>query len=92
MFRRTRQHSGKKAQQEARRLVRADPEVWQRGKDRAAFVLRRVRESLPLQLQNKVRSSICNILDSTDPADLSRITLPKEVIDVIERLVTIGTE
>jgi hypothetical protein len=41
-FRRVRKYVGKECQVRARQQVRANPETWQRGKDRAAFVLQHI--------------------------------------------------
>jgi hypothetical protein len=90
-FRRTRQYNGKSAQVEARRRVRANPEIWQRGKDRAAFVLKHVRDTLPLRLQNKVRSSVHGLLESISVEELWRVKVPPEIISLLGELVTRAT-
>jgi hypothetical protein len=48
---------------EARKIVRADPATWQRGRSRAHFVLSEVRKSLPSKHQNRVRSSVSDLID-----------------------------
>ncbi len=90
-LRRTRQFSGKTAQVEARRRVRANPEIWQRGKDRAEFVLRHVRNTLPSSLQNKVRASISKMLDSIPSEKLWQVKVPSEIATLIDELVTRAT-
>lgn len=87
-FRRTRQHTSKAAQAEARKRVRTDPGIWQRGKDRAAFVLQHVRATLPLPLQNKVRGSIHKLLEAIPVEDLRRVKVPAELISLLDELVT----
>jgi energy-coupling factor transporter ATP-binding protein EcfA2 len=86
-FRRTRQYSGKEAQSAARLIVRSSPADWQRGKDRAAYVLRHVRTSLPISVQNKVRSSIAKMIQSIPPAILSQVDVPAEIVELLEVLV-----
>ncbi|MHC8334138.1 ATP-dependent nuclease [Pseudomonas sp. LB3P25] len=86
-FRRTRQYSGKEPQSAARLIVREKPAIWQRGKDRAEFVLRHIRKSLPIPEQNKVRSSIAKMLESIPRANLSKVKVPAEVAELLEVLV-----
>ncbi|TPG87782.1 DUF2813 domain-containing protein [Pseudomonas caspiana] len=86
-FRRTRQYSGKEPQSAARLIVREKPAVWQRGKDRAEFVLWHIRKSLPVPEQNKVRSSIAKMLESIPRANLSKVKVPAEVVELLEVLV-----
>lgn len=86
MYRRTRQHSGKAAQQEARKVVRAHPEIWQRGKDRADFVLRRVRDSLPTELHNRIRASVPKLLNAIPREALPNIVLPAEIVEFLDFL------
>lgn len=88
VLRRTRQHPGKAANQEARRRVRANPEIWQRGKDRAEFVLRHIRSTLPVQVQNKVRASIAKVLESIPPEQLQHVIVPPELVELIDELVS----
>jgi predicted ATPase len=87
VLRRTRQFIGKAAQVEARQRVRAKPEIWQRGKDRAEFVLRHVRKTLPSSLQNKVRASISKILEFIPTEKLGQVKLPSEIITLLDELV-----
>lgn len=91
VLRRTRQYSGKAAQVEARQRVRANPEIWQRGKSRAEFVLRYIRDSMDASLQNKVKSSVCMILESIRPEDLGRVKVPLEVVALLDELVARAT-
>lgn len=48
---------------DSRDAADADPATWQKGKDRAAFILQWVRERLPLPLQRRVSNSIAGLLD-----------------------------
>lgn len=89
-FRRTRQYDGKTAQLEARRRVRADPEIWQRGRDRAALILRHVGDTLSLPLQGKLPTDISKLLVSLPPAALAQLKVPSEVIAVLDELVMRG--
>lgn len=86
-FRRSRLFDGKAAPAEARRRVRADPKVWQHGKDRADFILGRIRTKLPLSLQNKVRGSIAKILEGIPAEDLCNIVVPLEIKTLLDKLV-----
>lgn len=88
LFRRTRQYTGKAAQVEARKRVRTNPEIWQRGKDRAAFVLQHVRATLPPPLQNKVRGGIHKLLEAVPVGELRRVKVPAEIISLLDELVT----
>ncbi|WP_454868415.1 AAA family ATPase [Pseudomonas farris] len=91
-FRRTRQYFGKAAQVAARETVRLSPADWHRGKDRAEFVLRHIRTSLPIQMQNKVRSSIAKLIESIPPASMSQVKVPTEVVVLLEELVAQGMQ
>ena len=86
-FRRTRRYAGKEAQVEARRRVRANPETWQRGKDRAAFVLQHLRQSLPLPIQNRVRGSVSKMLEALEPPQLRQVKVPIEIASFLDELV-----
>lgn len=88
VLRRTRQYVGKAANQEARRRVRTNPEIWQRGKDRAEFVLKHIRGTLPVQVQNKVSASIAKVLESIHPDHLRHVILPPEIIALLDDLVS----
>jgi hypothetical protein len=86
-FRRTRQYFGKESQAKARQQVRANPEIWQRGKDRAAFVLQHIRAGLPVALQNKVRATISKNLEALTPEQLQTVRVPHEVAFLLDDLV-----
>jgi predicted ATP-dependent endonuclease of OLD family len=86
-FRRTRQYSGKESQAKARQQVRANPEIWQRGKDRAAFVLQHIRAGLPVALQNKVRATISKNLEALTPKQLQTVRVPDEIAFLLDDLV-----
>lgn len=86
-LRKSRLFEGKAAAAHARSRVRGDPKVWQHGKDRAEFILRHIRSSLPLSLQNKVRGSIDKILQGIPIEDLSGVVVPSEIKTLLDNLV-----
>lgn len=86
-FRRTRQYSSKESQAKARQQVRANPEIWQRGKDRAAFVLQHIRAGLPVASQNKVRATISKNLEALTPKQLQTVRVPGEIAFLLDDLV-----
>ncbi|WP_044247079.1 ATP-dependent nuclease [Chondromyces apiculatus] len=76
--------------QQAEQEVRSHPEVWQQGHARADFILKRVREKLPLPLQNKVKSDIPNVVRAkVSAAPLVASTLiPDEVRKLLDYMGT----
>jgi energy-coupling factor transporter ATP-binding protein EcfA2 len=74
------------AQDAARAEVRAQPEIWQRGKDRAAFILGYVRRALPIGMQRKVRSTIDGMLDDIPTGHFSPEMVPDEIRGLLEKL------
>jgi hypothetical protein len=86
-FRKSRTFLGKASQVQARSLVHAHPETWQRGKDRAEFVLHHIRLKLPLTLQNKVRGNIAKILEGIPQKNLNRVLVPFEIKTLLDKLV-----
>ena len=81
-----------KALVDARRLAEAavakDPEIYQRGKDRAKCVLKHVRGKLDKSLQNRVRSDVADvILYATGASALMGTTLlPEEIRRLLDHL------
>jgi len=79
------------AKKEARACARAEPTVWQRGRARAGFMLGLIRKSLPTGHQNKVRSTLADLveipLESIQSGDIDRL-VPKELRDLLDWLVT----
>jgi hypothetical protein len=73
---------------ESRDVVDKDPATWQKGKDRAAFILQRVREALPVPLQRKVGNSIAEIINTVagrfSDGDLKAI--PEEIRGLLDHL------
>lgn len=77
------------ASRRAREMVREAPAVWQRGKDRARFVLQRVREIIPLPQRNHFTTDIIKLVSQ---AELNRIgdpsnAIPIEIGMLLDRLV-----
>ena len=70
----------------ARAEVKTHPEVWQRGKDRAGFILGRIRTALPVGIQRRVRSSIDGILEAIPLDRFSPDMVPDEIRDLLEML------
>ncbi|MDI3289755.1 AAA family ATPase [Polyangium sp. 15x6] len=79
VLRRTEHRQSKDAQKAARAAVRAHPEIWQRGKDRADFILDRVRRALPTAVQPKVRSTIHGMLEDIPTDRFSAAMVPDEI-------------
>ncbi len=75
---------------EARRRSRQEPQVWQPGKLRAAFILRNVRGRLAPKFQNKVRGSVTDLVDlpadSVHLGDLQAL-VPQDIRELLEWLV-----
>jgi predicted ATPase len=88
-YRKSRQFDGEAASIEARNRVRANPEVWQRGKDREDVVLCSIRSKLPASLQNRLRGTIAKILDGIPSDQLAKITVPSEIKKLLDQLVTL---
>jgi len=74
----------------AKEAVHAQPDVWQRGKDRARFVLGHVRKSLPVKLQTHVTTRLDNLIETAgadhlgDPA----VLIPKEIRELLDLMVS----
>ena len=70
----------------AKVAVHGEPDVWQKGKERARFVLGHVRKSLPVNLQTHVTTRLDNLLETAaaerfgDPA----ILIPKEIRELLD--------
>ncbi|MDY7225739.1 ATP-dependent nuclease [Hyalangium rubrum] len=85
VYRRTRKYYGKAAQQEARQAVRANPEIWQRGKDRANFVLRHIGSHLPTK-QHNIGANVSKLLDAIPRESFQKIVLPVEIVEFLDFL------
>lgn len=68
--------------------VSAEPQVWQRGKDRAALVLGRVREALSQPGPSQFPTDILRLLADTDLDMLGdpRAAIPAEIGALLERM------
>ena len=78
------------AQRRAREAVLADPAVWQRGKDRAKFILGKVRDDIALPRRNQFPTDVVLMVRR---ADLNRIgdpaaAIPAEAAALLDRLVS----
>lgn len=76
------------ATQAAQRQVRAEPAIWQQGKDRATFILQKIRDGLSGTAQGRFPTDICNLIGRTN---LNRIgesimALPITVVDLLDRM------
>lgn len=60
------EHEIIRAFREADRLLKEDPATWQRGKDRARFVLGRIRESLGHEAARNLTTDLSNLLEGVD--------------------------
>ncbi len=74
---------------EAQGIVRGDPSVWQKGRERARRVLEQVRKQLPTTEHKYVRSSI---VDEMDEAKVERLSnaesaVPAEVRALLDKMV-----
>jgi uncharacterized protein (DUF2267 family) len=74
---------------EAKTMARNDPATWQKGKDRAAFILDYIRDKLPKQAQNKIRKSIADILNFTSSNEIGEISsaIPAEIRELFDRMI-----
>jgi hypothetical protein len=71
----------------AKQEVRADPGVYQKGRDRARVVLRCVREALPSnQLKNLLRGTVQGLLEaaSADRLGDRSAAIPQEIRDLLD--------
>jgi hypothetical protein len=66
-------------------LIKANPEIWQRGKDRASFVLGRIRDSLSHQQRRQFRTDLPELIDNIDQVAVinPEQTIPKEIRDLL---------
>lgn len=77
----------------ARETARNAPAIWQRGKDRGAFVLAQVRKRLQesgrSHLTGRVRGSITKLVEDAQPEQLGAVgtLIPPSLRDVLDRLV-----
>lgn len=69
--------------------MKKEPEVWQRGHDRATFILGRVRTKAELSLQNRVPSTIDNLVRRSKTGGLMApsLLIPAEVRAVLDFMV-----
>ncbi|WP_437734950.1 AAA family ATPase [Sorangium sp. So ce1335] len=74
----------------AKAQARAEPEIWQKGRDRARVVLREVRERLTTNsLKNQLRGSITSLIDaaSVDKLGDPEVLIPAEIGELLEHMV-----
>jgi hypothetical protein len=77
-----------RALSQARALVAAEPQIWQRGKDRASFVLGALREVFPPPAKNQLPTDIIELLRRTDPDRVPSAVraVPAELLALFERM------
>jgi predicted ATPase len=77
------------AMREAKRLVRESPETWQRGKDRARFVLGKIRPAIALPHRNQFPTDIVRLVSKVDPNKLGDLVaaVPREIGELLDSLV-----
>lgn len=75
-----------KASQLAKATLRKNPEIWQRGKDRARFVLGRIREQLPAESRNRMTTDLPNLLERVDLSRFGTVEtpIPAEIRDLLD--------
>ena len=76
------------AQKLARELVKSEPWIWQRGKDRGRFVLGRIREALPQNIRNQFPTDLVRLIERVN---INRIgdpfaAIPEEIGTLLDRL------
>lgn len=76
----------------AKEEVHKQPEVWQRGKDRARFVLGHVRASLASKLQTHVSTRIDSLVETAGAERLGDpgVLIPKEIRELLDLMVKQG--
>ncbi|MDX9721790.1 MAG: AAA family ATPase [Myxococcota bacterium] len=74
------------ASRTAKQLVREQPAVWQRGKDRARFILGRIRDGLELPLKNRFPVELTRLVGR---ANLNRLDPVSSIPAEIDALFTL---
>lgn len=69
---------------EAENQVLANPEIWQRGKDRATFILDHIRKRLPTALQSSFPTKLENLIQRTNANKIGIVqnVVPDEMKDL----------
>ena len=77
------------AMRQATEAVTANPEVWQRGKDRAAVVLGAIRSGLDLPARNSFPTDILRLIADTDVDRVgnAQTAIPAEIADLLDAMV-----
>jgi len=77
------------AVREAKRLVAAEPAVWQRGKDRGRFVLGQIRHPLPPNLRNQFPMDVVRLVEKTNSDRIGdpSAAIPTDVHEFLRHLV-----
>ncbi len=77
------------AVREAKRLVAAEPAVWQRGKDRGRFVLGQIRHQLPPKLRNQFPTDVVRLVEKTNSDRIGdpSAAIPTDVHEFLRHLV-----
>lgn len=78
-----------RAMREARRLVADAPATWQRGKDRARFVLGQLRPAIGVANRNQFPTDIVRLVSKVDPNLIGDLTaaVPPEIGALLDSLV-----
>jgi hypothetical protein len=79
----------REATDQAQQAVLADPPGWHRGKDRAAFILGKVREALTPQARAAFPTSVVKLVERTDLSGfgIGMEAIPEEVNALLDRMV-----
>jgi predicted ATPase len=81
--------SEKSAGKATREEIRAEPATWQPGKKRAAFILERIRATLPKEDRQRLRGSLTDLLvgASTNASADATVLVPAEIRGFLDLLV-----
>ena len=67
-------------------MVKDDPGTWQRGKDRASFVLGKLREGFPHEISRQMSTDLPSLLDRVDLSRFGTVErpIPPEIRSLLE--------
>ncbi len=71
---------------EAARMVKEDPGTWHRGKDRASFVLGKLREGFPHEISRQMPTDLAALLERVDLSRFGTVErpIPPEIRTLLE--------
>ena len=77
------------AAHDAEEAVKREPEIWQRGHDRATFILDHIRKRLDISVQNRIPSTIDAMIRRVKPGSLvtPSTLIPAEIRSVLDFMV-----